>query len=69
VSPRVAEVRAEVERALSVLALNWTPDTTFTFIARNPNHSDREMIVTSDPDLEAVAALLASHQTSTSKGA
>lgn len=64
-SPRVAAVRAEVERALSVLALNWQEGTVFTFIARNPEHDDREMIVTSDPDLGAVVTLLERHRTYT----
>lgn len=55
-------VRQKVERALSQLAMNWVAgETTFTFIARNPLVAGREMIVTSDPDLKELAALLVEH--------
>lgn len=58
----VAWVRQQVERALSQLASNWVEGTTFTFIARNPRIPNREMIVTSDPNLAEVAALLTQHE-------
>jgi len=51
-------IRADVERVLSRLAAYFKPHCSVTFVMRNPRFPDGHLIVTSDQDLRALAAVL-----------
>ena len=62
-STKVANARHNIERALDGILTDWSPEMKATCIVRSPTNPESYMIVTSDDDLDAVAALLKSPPT------
>lgn len=61
-SEKVANARENMTRAMLRLERDWKREVCFTCIARHPTDPECYMIVTSDPDLKAVAALVAAER-------
>lgn len=54
-SPKLAAARRNIEDALMRLERDWSREMRFTCVVRHPSEPDSYCVVTSDPDLEAVA--------------
>lgn len=57
-SPKLAAARRNIEEALMRLERDWTRDMRFTCVVRSPTNPEGYCVVTSDPDLEAVAEVV-----------
>lgn len=57
-SARIARMRRNVERALTALHSDFVGDVKLTFIARFPGFPEQDVLITSDPSLDELAALL-----------
>lgn len=62
-SAKIANARTNIERALDGILLDWSKEMRATCVVRSPTNPESYMIVTSDDDLDAVAALLKSPPT------
>lgn len=54
-SEKVANARENIEQALMRLERDWSREMRFTCVVRHPTNPESYMVVTSDPDLKAVA--------------
>lgn len=54
----LSEIREEIQVALMGLSDYFKPHCTLTFVMRNPRCSDGHLLITSDRDLKALAAVL-----------
>lgn len=54
-SEKVANARRNIEEALMRLERDWSREMRFTCVVRSPSNPESYMVVTSDPDLRAVA--------------
>ena len=58
---RIEGIGDQVAAALEQLEPLFSEDAELTFVARGPGVEESEMVVTSDPDMDGVAAALRRH--------